>query len=120
MIKKIDNLNKLQSKKYSSQFSFNVGNITIPFIKESDPLSNVLNEFIYRIKNKVSNKSSKSETIRVIETLENIESKNYLIMFVPFNDLSRIHKPLLNKSLKNLEKTVLKNDLILSEDIGVV
>ena len=36
---------------------------------------------------------------------------------VPFNDLSRIHKPLLNKSLKNLEKTVLKNDLILSEDI---
>ena len=38
-------------------------------------------------------------------------------MFVPFNDLSRIHKPLLNKSLKNLEKTVLKNDLILSEDI---
>ena len=26
---------------------------------------------------------------------------------------------LLNKSLKNLEKTVLKNDLILSEDIGL-
>ena len=73
--KKIDNLNKLQSKKYSSQFSFNVGNITIPFIKESDPLSNVLNEFIYRITNKVSNKSSKSEAIRVVETLENIESK---------------------------------------------
>ncbi len=73
--KKIDNLNKLQSKKYSSQFSFNVGNITIPFIKESDPLSNVLNEFIYRIKNKVSNKSSKSEAIQVVETLENIESK---------------------------------------------
>ena len=31
--KKIDNLNKLQSKNYSSQFSFNVGNITIPFYK---------------------------------------------------------------------------------------
>ena len=39
-------------------------------------------------------------------------------MFVPFNDLSRIHKPILSNSVKKLEKTILRNDLILSKDIA--
>ena len=39
-------------------------------------------------------------------------------MFVPFNDLSRIHKPILSNSVKKLEKTILRNDLILSQDIA--
>lgn len=38
-------------------------------------------------------------------------------MYVPFNDLSRIHKPILSKSIRKLEETVLSNDLILSNDI---
>ena len=45
------------SKEWKHYALIGLCNITIPFIKESDPLSNVLNEFIYRITNKVSNKS---------------------------------------------------------------
>ncbi len=73
--KKIDNLNKLRPKNNSSQFSFNVGNVTSPFVKESEPLANVLKEFTRKIKSKESNKSSEAETIRIIETLTKIESK---------------------------------------------
>ena len=37
-------------------------------------------------------------------------------MFVPFNDLSRIHKPILSKSISSLKEAVLDNDLILGND----
>jgi len=68
-------LNKLRPKNNSSQFSFNVGNVTSPFVKESEPLANVLKEFTRKIESKESNKSSETETIRIIETLSKIESK---------------------------------------------
>ena len=71
--KKIDSLNDLYSEKTGSYFSFAVGDITSPFITETDSLNNVLNAFIDNLTNMDFLEKSKKEALKIMQTLEEIE-----------------------------------------------